>query len=64
MRDWKTTFFGVVAGLAGFVIWAPVHFPPVVVDFAGFIAAGGLVGLGISAAQVRRANNRLKKPPR
>jgi hypothetical protein len=56
MKDWKTTFFGLVAGGFGFVIFAPEHFQqwPWLISFAKFAAAGGLTGLGITAAQANK----------
>jgi len=58
MKDWKTTLFGVIAALAAFVMQAPQYFPPLAQDIASFILAGGLAGLGITAAQVRRDGKR------
>jgi len=54
MRDWKTTVFGILAALAAFVEFAPGYFPAILQDVAGFVMIGGLAGLGITAAQVRR----------
>ncbi len=53
MRDWKTTACGIAGALAAFVVGAPEHFSPLVQDVARFVLAGGLLGLGITAAQVK-----------
>ncbi len=54
MKDWKTILCGIIAALAAFVVQAPQYFPPLAQDIASFILAGGLAGLGITAAQARR----------
>lgn len=48
MRSWKTTLFGIVSALAGFVLFSPSYFPPWAIDAAKYIMAGGLLGLGLS----------------
>ena len=53
MRDWKTTAFSIVAAAAGFVMFKPDYFPPIVVDMAAYIFAGGLAGLGLAARDVK-----------
>jgi len=54
MRDWKTTVFGILAALAAFVDYAPEYFPAIIQDISAFVLIGGIAGLGITAAQVRR----------
>ena len=54
MKDWKTTAFGILAALAAFVEYAPDYFPVILQDISAFVMIGGLAGLGITAAQVRR----------
>lgn len=56
MKDWKTTIYGVISAFFGFVLFAPQHFAsvPALADIAAYVFAGGLLGLGISAAQVRK----------
>ena len=38
-----------LAVVLGFVLFAPQYFPPVVIDFAKFVALGGAAALGLSA---------------
>ncbi len=54
--NWKTTFFGVVTAFFGFIVFAPEHFQsmPWLIDLAKYAAAGGLLGLGFSAADAKR----------
>jgi len=54
VRDWKTTVFGIISALAAFVAFAPDYFPPLAVDIAKFVLAGGLAGLGITAKHIER----------
>ena len=51
MRSWKTTISAVVTVLAGFVLFSPETFKtwPVVIEIAKYIAAGGVLALGISS---------------
>jgi len=60
-RDPKTTIFGLVAAFFGFVIFAapqmPGFFPQWLQLLSAFAAAGGLLGLGITAAQSRNRGN-------
>ena len=48
--NWKTTLFAVVAAIAGFVMFKPEYFAPIIRDVAAYIFAGGLAGLGWQAA--------------
>ena len=48
MKNWKTTMFGIVSALAGFVLFSPQYFPPWSIDAAKYIMAGGLLGLGLA----------------
>lgn len=48
MKNWKTTLFGIVSALAGFVLFSPQYFPPWGIDAAKYIMAGGLLGLGLA----------------
>lgn len=56
MKDWKTTIYGAVSAFFSFVMFAPQHFQdfPILTDIAAYVFAGGLLGFGISAAQVRK----------
>ena len=48
MKNWKTTIFGIVSAVAGFVLFSPDYFPPWAIDAAKYIMAGGLMALGLS----------------
>jgi hypothetical protein len=48
VKNWKTTLFGIVSALAGFVLFSPQYFPPWSIDAAKYIMAGGLLGLGLA----------------
>jgi hypothetical protein len=50
MKSWKTTVLGIASAFCAFVLFSPQYFPPVVLDVAKFVLAGGLAGLGIAAA--------------
>jgi hypothetical protein len=57
--DRITTILGTIAGTAlAFVLFAPEYFEkwPVVIAFAKFAAAGGIVGLGVKAAGTRKVS--------
>ena len=49
MKNWKTTVFSIITAFFGFVLFDPQWFPPIIVSVAKFGAAGGLLGLGLSA---------------
>lgn len=51
MRSWKTTLSAVMTVLAGFVLFSPNTFKewPIVIEVAKYIAAGGVLSLGISS---------------
>ena len=51
MKNWKTSLAGVVAALAGFVVFSPdtfVHYP-VVVQLAKYFMVGGFAALGFAS---------------
>lgn len=54
MKDYKTTILGCVSAFFGFVLFQPEYFPPVLVDVAAYIFAGGLAALGVSSVDYRR----------
>lgn len=43
------TIFGIIAAVAVFIVMDPQWFPAELVEFAKFIAAGGIAGMGISS---------------
>ena len=51
MKNWKTTMFGIISALAGFVLFSPQYFPPWAIDAAKYIMAGGLLGLGLAGKE-------------
>ncbi len=56
MPDKKTTAIGIVLAIAGFIVFAPNHFGgenSILVQFCGYIMAGGLAALGIAAKDSR-----------
>jgi len=55
MKDWKTSFFGLISAFFMFVLYAPQYFPAILHDLAAFAVAGGLLGLGISAGDRRKS---------
>ncbi len=51
MKNWKTTLFALITAVFGFVMFSPELFEamPWLIAIAKYIAAGGLIGLGLSA---------------
>ena len=48
--SWKTTAFGLISAIAGFVILHPQYFTAhaYIVDIANYVLMGGLAGLGLA----------------
>ena len=46
LKSWKTTASSVVAVVFGFIAYKPQYFPAVLVDFAGYLAAIGVLAMG------------------
>ena len=44
---WHTSLVACVTALFAFVVFAPNHFPSLLVDISKFAAAGGLAALGL-----------------
>ena len=52
---WKTSTAGaLLSAFLGFVLFAPQHFPPWLIDVAKFASIGGVAALGLSARDPRR----------
>ena len=51
MRNWKTSLSGIVAALAGFVLFSPGLFArwPWIGEVSKYIMAGGVAGIGFAA---------------
>ncbi len=49
--SWKTTIFGLIIAVAGFVLFSPETFAqwPWMVSLAKYVMLGGFAGLGLSA---------------
>ncbi len=49
--SWKTAVFSLMTAVFGFILFSPEYFTsyPWVVSLAKYFAAGGLVGMGLSA---------------
>lgn len=63
VKDWKTTIPAAISAVAFFVLFAPEHFSrwPVVIDFAKYVAAGGLLFFGVNATSYGEVPCRKKK---
>lgn len=53
LTNWKTTISSIVSAAGMFTLFASappysLHFPPVIMALAGFMAIGGLAALGIA----------------
>ena len=44
--SWKSTLFAGITVVAGFVLFSPQWFPPVVIDVAKYVTLGGLAAWG------------------
>jgi len=51
MKNWKTSLFGLLACVAGFIAIHPMYTAahPIINDIAGYVMAGGLAGIGFAA---------------
>jgi hypothetical protein len=51
MKNWKTNLFGLVAAIAGFIVFSPGLFSkwPWVGEVAKYFMAGGMAGIGFAA---------------
>ena len=51
LRNWKTSLSGLIAAMAGFVLFSPQLFArwPWACDLAKYIMAGGLASIGFAA---------------
>ncbi|XAI95732.1 hypothetical protein [Dolichospermum phage Dfl-JY23] len=54
VTNWKTTLFGFISALAGFIAFNPENFPQPVVMVAQYINTGGAAVLGIYAYDSKR----------
>lgn len=51
MKNWKTSLFGLLAAVAGFIAMHPQYTAhwPVINDIAGYVMAGGMAGIGLAS---------------
>lgn len=52
LKNWRTTLAGLLAALAGFVLFSPSMFPHWAIEVSKFVMAGGLGSLGILSKDV------------
>ena len=51
MRNWKTSLFGIITSIAGFIVASPSLFTrwPWVVPLASYVMVGGFAAIGLAA---------------